>query len=453
MPVARRQGPQSGRRVFEKRRRKGRMRRGRLLLIGVVPFLLSDAAGWAQDRPNGDYLTSPLSVSAGYDSNFVVDSKAQSDTVTILTGPTFSWIKTTHRTDFSADYEPEFEIFSRYRDLDAWNHSATLRYSYRIDSRMSLDAGDSFLSTMDASRSLADSQFLMPRGRFQQNSFFAGLKYRFGHRTQLFFRFDNAITTMTLDGAHARAINQMTNAGTVTLDHTIDRHHSVTGSYAYLRVRPLDQNGAVGSSYPGVHALNLGYMYTVNPGFTFRATGGVVHGSAFAYVAGGAVEKQIGGLWLFAGYQRYLSFFGGFAPTGGQAGGAVPFANGTQPNSLFQAASLRVRGKLSKHVGLSLNAQRGLGSLESRSVRSLIAQSRLDYKLSERLTLFASAEYYGQNIGQFSESPLSRRRYFGGLEVVLSRPPDTAKQPRARGVAPADPAEHQAEEPQAPEKN
>jgi hypothetical protein len=165
------------------------------------------------------------------------------------------------------------------------------------------------------------------------------------------------------------------------------------------------------------------------------------------------VEKQIGGLWMFAGYQRYLSFFGGFAPTGGQAGGTVSFANGAQPNSLFEAASVRLRGQLTKRVGLALNGQRGLGSIGDRSVRTLIAQSRVDYKLSERLTLFASAEYYGQNIGQFSESPLARRRYFGGLEIALSRPPDTAKTPRARGDVPADPTEHQAEEPHAPEKN
>jgi hypothetical protein len=452
LPVAGNEKPPNSLRGIDDPRRSGRVRRGRLILLGVVPLLLTEAAGWAQERPNGVYLTSPLSLGSGYDSSFVVGSRAQSDTVVILTGPTFSWLKTTHRTRVSADYEPEFEIFSRYRDLNAWDHSATMRYSYQVDSRTSLDAGDSYLSTADASRSLADSQFLLPRGRFQQNSFFVGLKYRFGHRTQLFFRFDNAITTMTLEGAHARAIDQMTNAGTVTLDHTIDRHHSVTGSYAYLRVRPLDPNGPAGYSNQGVHALNAGYMYTVNPGLNFRAAGGVIRGSAFAYTGGGAVEKQLGGLWLMAGYQRYLSFFGGFAPIAGPSGGAAPFANGTQPNSLFQAASLRLRGQLTRRAGLALNGQRGSGSIGNRSVRTLIAQSRVDYKLSERLSVFASAEYYGQNVGQFSETPLSRRRYFGGLEIVLSRPPDLGNTPRPRGNVLGDHANRQAAETHLPEE-
>ena len=164
------------------------------------------------------------------------------------------------------------------------------------------------------------------------------------------------------------------------------------------------------------------------------------------------MEKQLGGLRVTAGYQRYLSFFGGFAPIGGTAAGVVPSANGSLPSSIFQAALLRVRGKLTKRLGVDFSGQRGLGKLGDRSVRSLVAQSRMDYKLSERLTVFACAEYYGQNIGQFLESPLSRKRYFGGLEIVLSRPPELDNSPRRRGQVPADSTTRQAEEPHAPEE-
>ncbi len=422
------------------------MRSGLLFLLGVVLALSAVVVGRAQHRANGFYMTSPLSLSSGYDDNFLVHSRALDDTVSILTAPTFSWMKTTHRTIFSVDYEPEFEIFSRHRDLNAWNHSSILRFDHRLSSRLTVDAGNSFLSTDDASRRLADSQFLLPRGRFQQNSFFTGLKYRLDQRTKLFFRFDNAITTMALSGPQANRFDQMTNAGTVTLDHTVNRHHSVTGSYAYLHVRPLDRDELAGYSYKAVHSLNAGYMYTVNPGLIFRVAGGAVRGRELAYTAGGAVEKQLGGLWMMAGYQRYLSFFGGLAPSGGTAGGTVPFANGLLPDSLFQAVSLRVRGKVTKRAGLEFNGQRGRASFGDRSVKSLIAQSRLDYKLSERLIVFARAEYYGQNVSQFSESPLLRRRYFGGLEIVLSRPPEREDAPGRRGKIPAESAEPQAPE-------
>jgi hypothetical protein len=328
----------------------------------------------------------------------------------------------------------------------------TLRYSYRLTSRLSFDAGDSFLSTSDASRQLAESQFLLPRGRFQENSLFAGLKYRFDHRTILFFRFDHAITTMALSGPLGNGLDQMAYAGSMTLDHTVTRHHSFTGSYSYLHVQPLEGAVVKGYSYQAVNSLHGGYMYTVSPDLIFRITGGVVHGREFAYTAGGAVEKQLGDVLLIAGYQRYLSFFGGLAPSGGTAGETVPFANGLNPNSLFQAVSLRMRGKLTKRVGLEFKGERGQSSLGDRSVRSLILQSRLDYKLNDSLILFVRAEYYGQNISQFSPAPLSRRRYFGGLEIVLSRPPQAEDAARRHGKIPAESTEPQTEEPHAPEE-
>jgi len=64
------------------------MRRGQLLLLSIVSALFVEAAGWAQERPNGLFSTSPLSVSAGYDHNFIAKSSALSDAVTILTSPT-----------------------------------------------------------------------------------------------------------------------------------------------------------------------------------------------------------------------------------------------------------------------------------------------------------------------------------------------------------------------------
>jgi len=421
-------------------------------LTGAIPALFVSVAGLAQERPNGAYLTSPLGLSAGYDQGFIANSVALNDTVVLLTSPTFALIKNTHRTSFSLDYQAEFEIFSSYQNLNAWNHSATARYSYRIDSRLSFVAGDYFLSTTDASSRLADCQVLLPYGRFQQNSLFAGLKYRFDQRTQLFFRFDNAFTTMALPAPLTNRFNLMANAGTATLDHLITKHHSVTGSYAYVRVRPFDGNVYGGVSYPAVQMVNAGYLYTVNPGLLLRAAGGVIRGPEFAYTAGGAVEKQWGGVWIMAGFQRYLSFFGGFAPGVGAATGAVPFADGLMPNSVFEAATLRVRGNVTKRVGVDFNGQVGRASVGDRGVRSAIGQARVDYKLNGRLTMFARVEYYGQNISEFSSFPLARTRCLGGLEITLSRPPEKDDASRRRRQAPEPAAAPQAEGLQAPEE-
>ena len=401
------------------------MRSALLILSGVVLALNSVVPAWAQ-RPDGFQLTSPLSLSAGYDENFAVGSQVLDDTVTLLTLPTLSWTKRTNRTNFSIDYEPEFELFSQHQDLNAWNHSATLRLTHRINGRLTFEAGDSFLSTMDPSRRLVDSLPLLPRGRFRQNVLYTGLGYRLDRRTRLSFRFDTAIVTMALPGAFAGKLDQTSGAGTVMLERTVNRHHALSGSYSYLVVRPLNA-GPSGSS-TGVHNFNAGYIYTVNPGLILRFSGGAIRGQQSNFTGAAAVEKRLSGVWVAAGFQRYLSFFGGLAPAGAPTGG-IPFANGLAPNDVYQVASIRAWGKLTKRLGLEGSALRALNGVnpQNQAIKSVIGQLRLDYKLSGRLTLFTSAAFYGQNVNDFSQLPLSRRRYFGGLEIALSRPREAAK--------------------------
>jgi hypothetical protein len=413
---------------------KQQMRKTLLILPGIVLALNSVVSSPAQ-RPDGFQLTSPLSLSAGYDENFAVDSQALDDTVTLLTLPTLSWTRSTHRTNLSIDYEPEFELFSQHQDLNAWNHSATLRFTQRINGRLTLEAGDSFLSTMDPSRQLVDSLLLLPRGRFRQNVFYTGLGYRLDRRTTLSFRFDNAIATMALPGVLAGRLDQMSSAGTVTLERTVNRHHALSGSYSYLLVRPL--NTATSGSATGLHNLNLGYVYTVNPGLILRFSGGLLRSQQSNFTGAAYVEKRFGGLWVATGFQRYLSFFGGLAPSG-----AIPFANGLAPNNLYQTASVRAWGNLTKRVRLEGSALRALNGVtpQDRAIKSLIGHLRLDYGLSERLTLFTRVEFYGQNVNEFSQLPLSRRRYFGGLEIALSRPRESAHRAHEPGDGTADSA-------------
>lgn len=208
------------------------MRRGLVLLLGIVPALFVEVAGRAQERPNGIYLTSPLSLSSGYDEHFVVGSQVLEGNVSLLNSPTFSWMKNTHRTKASVDYQAEFEIFSRDERLNALNHTGNLRVRHQINSRLSLEAADSFLSTMDPTRRLVNSLLLLPRGRYQENAFYTRLGYRLNHRTVFSVRFDNAVTTMALPGTLAGRLDRAGFAGTVTVDHTVTRHHALSGSYA-----------------------------------------------------------------------------------------------------------------------------------------------------------------------------------------------------------------------------
>jgi hypothetical protein len=348
-----------------------------------------------------------------------------------------AWFKSTHRGMFVVDYQGEFEMFSRDQGLDAWNHAADLHFREQLSPRMSLEAADSFLSTMDPTRRLANSLLLLPRGRYQENSFFTRLGYRLDHKTVLSFRFDQVFTTMDLPAELAGRLDRTGVAGTVTLDRTFNSHHALSANYAYLFIHPLDSGPGVINS--GVHNTNVGYTYTVNPGLTVRLFAGVTRSLQTSFTGAAAVDKKFGNLWLSAGYQRYLAFFGGLSPVGAPIGPLQP-SSAISPDSVYQVVSLRAWGRLTKRIGLEGTVQRALNgvTLENRGIKSVIAQARVDYKVNNRVTAFVRTDFYGQNISEFSAFPLSRRRYFGGLEFALSRAPELTENPNRKKPLPRD---------------
>ncbi|MGD0134253.1 MAG: hypothetical protein ABSE57_19560 [Bryobacteraceae bacterium] len=405
------------------------------LIFAPVFLALTSVAVVAQDHPNGFYLTSPLSVSSGYDEQFNTISAQLDDVVTLVNLPTLAWMKNTHDTTFTVDYRPEFEIFTRYSKLDAWNNAANLHVNHQISGRLNVEAGDSFLSTMDPARELENSLLLLPLGRFNQNSAYASLGYRFSEKTKITFRFDNAFTTATLPEPLAGRLDQVSNAGTVTLNHTLTRHQKLSGGYSFLYVHPLDES--VSGTPTSVNLGGVTYTYE-NPSLVLRLASGVAVGSQSAFTGAAAVEKRFGGLWLAAGYQRYLSFFEDFVPIGVPEAPAGPFAQGITPSSVYQVASLRAWGQLSRRVGIKGQLQRAVSGVNAQdiSVKSLIAQVRVDYKLTDRVTFFVRLERYEQNANEFSPFPDSRNRYFAGVEVFLSHSPQPENTAHRRGKAP-----------------
>jgi hypothetical protein len=400
-------------------------------------ILLTAAVARGQTHPDGFFLNTPLSLSSGYDSHFIVGSQAADDSVTLITGPTVAWFTSTHRTEFSLDYQPEIELFAEHPGLDAWNHEASFRFSHQINSRWSLHAGDFFLSTMDPTRKLENSLVLLPRGRFNQNTLFADAVYRLNGTTKITFRYDNAATVVSLPQLQGR-LDNVTNAGTVTIDRSFSSQHDLTASYSFLHVTPLDP--ATSGSASSVNLLILGYTFTVNPELLIRLSAGYVAGGNSSFNGAASIEKKLGGVWFAGGYQRYLGFFGGFTPVGGVAPGTSEFASGITPDSVYQVISLRAAGQVSKRVGLVAEVQKALNGVDAsgQGIRSLIVQTHVSYKLSERLALFAEVDHYAQNINRFFDQSLSRNRYFAGVEIVLARPQEADRGRYHHGKAPQD---------------
>jgi len=396
-------------------------------------------------RGDGFRFDSPLSLSAGRDEGFPANGGKLSDTVSILEIPGLALVKNSRRFNFGLDYQPEFEWFQEHRNLDAWNHTAMLHLESRITRQLSLTLGDSYISTQDPTRRLPDNLFLLPRGRYQQNSAYAGLGYRLDRQTSIGFRFDNS----TIQATQPFRFDQVGNDWTMTVDRLVGRRHKFSPSYSYLRFHPLHRREQFSESSfftaGEVHRAGVDYVFTVNPGLMVQLSGGAIRSHQTGYTAGVQVEKRFGEMWATASYQRYLAFLGGLGPTGSALPGTVRFANGLLPGFLYQVVSVGFRGQLTQRVGMNVKglATRNSGAGPGRAAETMLGRARLDYKLTDRVIPFVSFDVYHQNVNSFLNFPLARKRYFGGLDILLFNPREAAVASSRRPANPDESDERQ----------
>ena len=401
----------------------------RVIAVAVLSLLLTTSLSAQVEKKEGFHFTSPLSLSAGRDNQFLAGESVRDDTVFLLLGPTASIVRASQRTEFSLSYQPEFELFQENSDLNAWNHTAGFRLSSKITPRLRLDMGDSFLTTRDPSRRLGNSSLVLPRSLFQENAFYTGLEYELNPKTTLGVRFDNTVTLFNSpDAARTGFFDQMGYAGTVTLARRLTTQQKLTGTYSYLTLRLLNRDNdpslpvLSGVSEP-THYLTLGYDVTLNRNLLLRLAGGTIHANGFSYMASGEIEKRLGPIWINAGYHRTISFFGGLGARGLGPSPELRFSDGLLVGNIYQMATFGVRGNLTERLGLDVHV-RGSKTSSGRpgsAIKSLIGSARLDYKLTDRVVLFSTAEVYGQRSNELIGVPLSRGRFFGGLEIILSR--------------------------------
>ncbi len=164
----------------------------------------------------------------------------------------------------------------------------------------------------------------------------------------------------------------------------------------------------------------------------FEVSSGLIRGAGTSFLFSGQVERRLGTLWLGTGYSRHLSFYGGPRPVGGLPIVDRPFASGLLPTALYEVVSARLRGPLTSRIGAELETYFSRSSRRELNIRSVSGRLRLDYKLNGRMVAFAAAEHYHQNLNEFLQIPVARRRYSAGIEVILSPAPDPIVAYRSR---------------------
>jgi hypothetical protein len=281
--------------------------------------------------------------------------------------------------------------------------------------------GDSFLSTTDPSRQLANSFLLLPRSRYQENAVYVRGDYRLSPRMMLSLGFDNTVTRYGLAAEFRKNFpDQMGNAWTMALSRQFSEGKKLTATYTLLHLTILNSPGLPANADSGisgpVHYATVGYLDSSRPKLTVGITAGLIRAADFSYALSGQIRRRIGAIWLDAGYNRTLSFFGRQAfdsPGSAQPGAGLPASD------RYEMVTLGASGDLGRRVGLNLRVTglrtgSGPGVLTS---RSLIGALSLDYRITGYVTLYTVAEFYNQNLNRFPGAPTSRHRFYGGIRL------------------------------------
>ena len=388
-----------------------------VLIAGAVPAHAGESSGF--------FLTTPITLSAGRDTNFLLGNRQLADNVFLLVPSEMSLLSLGRRAELSFSYQPEFELFMRNHEQDAWNHQAAFRLNYRITPRLTLGGGDAFLLTKDPSRQLPENPVLLPRGSYRENRAYINLDYRLSALTNLDFRFDNTNTNMAFsEFSKASEFREAGKGATVSISRLLNPRQSVAASYSLLKsnVSGLGLPSLNGTLPVSLGNFSLIYNYRVRHDLLLGFSGGVLHGTSGAYTLSGHIEKRLGSYWLKAGYQRYLSSFGQPGASDQDSAGAR-FQGGLLPSSLVQVVLFGLRGNVSDRTGIEVGvrASRTSFALADRDRKNLFGHLGLDYRLTDRLTAFLNLESYLQS--QSHTEGIGRNRFFGGIRVLLSDSP------------------------------
>jgi hypothetical protein len=156
----------------------------------------------------------------------------------------------------------------------------------------------------------------------------------------------------------------------------------------------------------------------MNPRTVMQFSGGIGEtADGPNYMLGALADRRFGEMWIGGGYNRTLSFL---------TASTRSLANGLSPATVFDIVHFSVRGQLARNVGLQMwvTGSRGKSDVEINGSRSLLGLFRLDYRMSERLVTYFSAETYRQNRNRFVNSALDRNRFSIGMEISLSSEAD-----------------------------
>jgi hypothetical protein len=171
------------------------------------------------------------------------------------------------------------------------------------------------------------------------------------------------------------------------------------------------------------HVVGTNYTYSNNSGFLIEVSGGAMRDRELSYLLGVQVQQSFERVWFGGQYQRFLSFFEVQPFQETPLAAYISVSDGMRPNSVFSDLTGRVGGRINRKTQLetSFSLSSGTANFVVYDLKSAIARARVSYELSDRLSLFADAESFYENIRDVGSTRFSRQRYVGGILVRFSQ--------------------------------
>jgi hypothetical protein len=242
---------------------------------------------------------------------------------------------------------------------------------------------------------------------------------------------ETAKTTSTVTKA---ATSTVTSTATTSSSASSTAISTPTGNAATTTSSALVSQAAVSTAPQNLeifgdpfHVLSATYSFTQGPGLLIEVSGGAMHDRDMSYLLGVQVERRVNRLWFAGGYQRFLSYYGTMPFQGSQPVGSIALPNGVAASSVFSAYTGRVGGKLNRRTDMemSLSVSKSNANFVAHDLQSTIGRARINYWLSNKMSLFADFETFHESGTQVELMHFSRQIFFGGLMVRLSSTPGT----------------------------
>jgi hypothetical protein len=340
----------------------------------------------------------------------------------ILTLPTVSFVNSSRRHGITAAYVPEFEVFRKNGDQNSLNQGAAASFTYFLSRKLSARVSDAYQSSKDPSVTMQNVFLLLPRSQFRENAAAASLDFEASPVTLFGIGYANTVTTFgQTDPFQARILDTISSGVYFSATRMVARNQRVRGMYALTKIVPINtaktNDDAVDATRPferPMHRVNLEYRVGFNPKTIMEFSGGFITldtGPSYVFRVTG--DRRIGEFWLAGGYARSFSFGAGLA-TG------VPLGLGGP--GFYDVVFTRLQGQPTQRVGIEIDAtasRDAAGRLAGVS-KALLGRGRVDYRWTDRTVTFATVETYQQNVNDFVRAPLSRNRFFVGIEFSLA---------------------------------